>query len=67
MMEEMGMERKLKTVIEEYYYDSMTEKDFHCMEMVENGYEDSGQIEKNTGSFNNPEYRIYGRYVKYEK
>lgn len=61
------MERRLRTVIEEYYYDSMEEKCSHGTEMIERGYEDSGQINYNCGSIYNPEYRIYGRYIKYEK
>lgn len=57
---------KKRTIIEEFYYDSEEEKDTHSKKMINLGYEDSMQINENVGSLNNPDYRLYGRYYKYE-
>lgn len=57
---------KKRTIIEEYYYDSEEEKSIHSRTMKNLGYEDSMQVNENMGSIYKPEYRLYGRYYKYE-
>ena len=61
------MKLALKMTTEEYYYDTMEEKCSHGIEMVERGYEDSGQVYRNVGRINEPDYMIYGCYIKYER
>lgn len=57
---------KKRTIVEEYYYDSEEEKEIHSRTMVNLGYEDSLQLNENIGTIYKPEYKIYGRYYKYE-
>lgn len=57
---------KKRTIVEEYYYDSEEEKNIHSRTMKDLGYEDSMQVNENVGSIYNPEYRLCGRYYKYE-
>ncbi len=64
--EKQKMELKKRTIIEEFYYDSEEEKNSHSKKMTNLGYEDSMQINENVGSIYKPEYRLYGRYYKYE-
>lgn len=51
---------------EEYYYESEEEMEQHKEAMISDGWEDSGQIKKTTGSLldENPAWTWYGRYKK---
>ena len=57
---------KRKTIIEEFYYDTEEDRQCHANIMKILGYFDSGQVEENTSTLDNPEYKLYGRYYKYE-
>lgn len=62
------MELLLRTLKEEYIYQSEDEKLNHKLKMESKGFEDSGQVRKDiNGSFSKPDYRIYGSYFMYEK
>lgn len=57
---------KCVTTSEAYYYDSEEERKRHKETMVSDGWTDSGQIKKTTGSLldENPAWTWYGRYNK---
>lgn len=60
------MEKLRRTIIAEFTYDSEEEKLRHKKEMEKLEYSDSCQIKINLGTINNPDYRWYGKYFKYE-
>lgn len=53
--------------IEQYHYDSREERDKHAEQMIENGFNDSGQIKENIGTFMKPEFVWFGSYYKYTR
>ena len=63
------MKLKLRTIIEEYFYDTEEEREDHVSKMGKDGWECSGQVRRNlTESFYKPsEWRWYGKYFKYEE
>ncbi len=62
------MKLKLKTVIEEYFYDSREQRDEHIKVMEQNGWENTGQVRYDVNkSLENPDYRWYGQFIKYSK
>lgn len=62
------MYRFIKTIIDEYIYESEQEKLGHKETMEGDGWTDSGQVKFDVNrSMSNPDYRWYGKYVKYEK
>lgn len=61
------MQLKLRTIIEEYFYDTEEEREEHIKLMEQNGWECTGQVRYDVNkSFDNPDYRWYGQYFKYE-
>ena len=50
--------------IEQYHYKNEEEKLAHKEQMKEKGFEDSGQVKENIGSFSNPEYVWFGSYYR---
>lgn len=63
------MKLKLRTIIEEYFYDTEEEREDHVKIMEKDGWECSGQVRKDvSGSYYKPsDYRWYGKYFKYEE
>lgn len=59
------MEHKVTTIIKEYYYNNREERNIHSKEMIEQGYEDSGQVRERESLYDN-NFKWYGKYVKYE-
>lgn len=52
--------------VKQYYYDNEYEKNKHKKEMIEKGYQDSGQVQENIGTCTNPVYVLFGSYYKRE-
>lgn len=51
----------------QFHYDNESEKENHKKDMLEKGYEDSGQVKENIGSVENPQFVFFGSYYKYLK
>lgn len=64
---ENGEHSSYTEVIEQYHYDSEEERNEHAKRMIENGFEDSGQVKENVGTFMNPEFVWFGSYYKHER
>lgn len=64
-IDENGINHILIEKIEQYHYDSETEKKEHSKEMQAKGFEDSGQVRTNIGSIMQPEHVWFGSYTKY--
>ena len=56
----------LVETVKQYHYDSAEERASHLIEMERNGYQDSGQVQDNIGSFMKPKYVWFGSYYKIE-
>lgn len=62
------MQKLLKTIIEEYTYNTREERDSHVVTMEKSGWECTGQVRKDmNGSLDNPNYVWYGQFYKYER
>jgi hypothetical protein len=63
------MQLKLRTIIEEYFYDTEEEREEHVAKMEKDAWECSGQVRRNLSkSFNKPsEWRWYGKFFKYSE
>lgn len=59
-------ENILIETIKQFHYSTEEEKLKHKVEMEKDGFEDSGQVKENIGTFNKPEYVWFGSYYKYE-
>lgn len=52
--------------MKQYHYESKEEKEKHRIEMESEGFEDDGQVRKNIGTIENPNYIWFGGYYKYD-
>ena len=59
------MKRKLRTIIDEYYYESEEERDEHVKMMESHGWADSGQTYQNVGTVDEPSFLFYSKLIKY--
>lgn len=64
---ENGEHSSYTEVIEQYHYDSEEERNEHAKQMTEKGFEDSGQVKENVGTFMNSEFVWFGSYYKHER
>lgn len=64
---ENGEHTSCTAIIKQYHYDSREERDEHAKQMIEKGFEDSGQVKENVGTIMNPELVWFGSYYKYER
>lgn len=56
----------LVETVEQYHYDSAETKEIHKGVMEAKGFEDSGQVKENIGTFNKTVFVWFGSYYKYE-
>ena len=64
---ENGEHTSYTEVIEQYHYDSEEERNKHAEQMIEKGFNDSGQVKENVGTIMNPKRVWFGSYYKYER
>lgn len=55
---------KLITTVRCYHYKDEAEKKRHAVVMAKKGYEDSGQVQENIGSFASPIWVFIGQFHK---